>query len=101
MTHSFLSNTGSKKHLTIIAALLSMLGPFTIDTYLPSFPAIEEAFDISRAMLSQSLAVYLFAFAFSTLFWGPLADRIGRRLVISAACFYLDWLLSVAHWQII
>jgi DHA1 family bicyclomycin/chloramphenicol resistance-like MFS transporter len=62
--------------------LLSMLGPFSIDTYLPSFPAIETEFGISRAMLSQSLAVYLLAFAFSTLFWGPVADRFGRRLVI-------------------
>lgn len=72
----------NKHHLTIIAALLAMVGPFTIDAYLPSFPAIESAFGVDRAMLSQSLAVYLVAFAISTLFWGPLADRIGRRLVI-------------------
>lgn len=72
----------NKHHLTIVAALLAMVGPFTIDAYLPSFPAIEATFEISRAMLSQSLAVYLVAFAISTLFWGPLSDRIGRRLVI-------------------
>jgi DHA1 family bicyclomycin/chloramphenicol resistance-like MFS transporter len=69
-------------HLTVIAALLAMIGPFSIDAYLPSFPDIEAEFQISRAMLSQSLAVYLLAFAVSTLFWGPLADRLGRRLVI-------------------
>jgi DHA1 family bicyclomycin/chloramphenicol resistance-like MFS transporter len=69
-------------HLTLIAALLSMLGPFSIDAYLPAFPAIEAEFGISRAMLSQSLGIYLLAFAFSTLFWGPIADRYGRRLVI-------------------
>jgi len=76
---------GSKsgtRHLTVVAALLSMIGPFSIDTYLPSFPDIELAFGVSRAILSQSLAVYLVAFAFSTLVWGPLADRFGRRLVI-------------------
>jgi DHA1 family bicyclomycin/chloramphenicol resistance-like MFS transporter len=70
------------RHLTVIAALLAMIGPFSIDAYLPSFPDIELEFGISRAMLSQSLAVYLLAFAISTLFWGPLADRYGRRLVI-------------------
>ena len=59
-----------------------MVAPFSINTYLPSFPDIEQEFGISRAVLSQSLGVYLFAFAVSTLFWGPLADRIGRRLVI-------------------
>jgi len=70
------------RHLTAIAALLAMIGPFSIDAYLPSFPDIEIEFGISRAVLSQSLAVYLLAFAISTLFWGPLADRFGRRLVI-------------------
>lgn len=71
--------------LTVIAAMLSMIGPFTIDAYLPSFPDIEAEFGISRALLSQSLGVYLAAFAVSTLFWGPLADRIGRRRVILAS----------------
>ena len=70
------------RHLTVIAALLAMIGPFSIDAYLPSFPDIEIEFGISRAILSQSLAVYLVAFAVSTLAWGPLADRYGRRLVI-------------------
>lgn len=70
------------RHLTLIAALLSMLGPFSIDAYLPSFPDIELEFGVSRAILSQSLGFYLLAFAFSTLFWGPVADRYGRRLVI-------------------
>ena len=70
------------RHLTVIAALLAMIGPFSIDAYLPSFPDIETEFGISRALLSQSLGVYLMAFAISTLFWGPLADRFGRRLVI-------------------
>lgn len=81
-TEHQLRHGDTQHHLTVITALLSMLGPFTIDAYLPSFPDIEATFGISRAVLSQSLAVYLFAFAVSTLFWGPLADRIGRRLVI-------------------
>ena len=73
--------------LTIIAALLSMVGPFTIDTYLPSFPDIETEFGVNRAVLSQSLGVYLAAVAVSTLFWGPLSDRIGRRVVILISMF--------------
>lgn len=76
-----LTRAGSR-HLTFFAAVLSMIAPFSINTYLPSFPDIEQEFGISRAVLSQSLAVYLLAFAVSTLFWGPLADRAGRRLVI-------------------
>ena len=71
--------------LTFIVALLSMMGPFSIDAYLPSFPDIEATFAISRALLSQSLSVYLAAFAASTLLWGPLADRFGRRRVIMSS----------------
>ena len=68
--------------LILTIALLSMTGPFTIDTYLPSFPAIETEFHISRALMSQTIGFYLLAAAISTLFWGPLSDRIGRRTVI-------------------
>ena len=68
--------------LILTIALLSMTGPFTIDTYLPSFPAMEAEFQVSRALMSQTIGFYLIAAAFSTLFWGPLSDRIGRRTVI-------------------
>jgi DHA1 family bicyclomycin/chloramphenicol resistance-like MFS transporter len=78
------------KHLTLIVALLTMIGPFTINTYLPSFPAIEAEFEVSRTLLSQSLAFYLASFAISTLVWGPLSDRLGRRtVVLSTLLLYL------------
>lgn len=68
--------------LTMTTALLAMIGPFSIDTYLPSFPVIAVEYGVTQQMLSLSLGVYLAAFAGSTLFWGPLSDRIGRRWVI-------------------
>lgn len=69
---------------------MTMIGPFTIDSYLPSFPTIEAEFNISRALLSQSLAFYLAAFGLSTLVLGPLADRLGRRRVIfGSLLFYI------------
>lgn len=68
--------------LTTIIALMTMIGPFTIDTYLPSFPDIEAEYGVTRALLSQSLGFYLAAFAFSTLAFGPLTDRFGRRIII-------------------
>jgi len=68
--------------LVITVALLSMIGPFSIDTYLPSFVDIEAEFQVSRALLSQTLGFYLAASAVSTLVWGPVSDRIGRRHTI-------------------
>ena len=85
------------KGLTVIIALMTMIGPFTIDSYLPSFPAIEAEFNISRDLLSQSLALYLAAFAISTLVFGPLADRLGRRWVILISLlFYIAASLGCA-----
>jgi len=76
--------------LIAVMSLLSMIGPFAIDTYLPAFPAIEAEFGISRALLSQSLGFYLAAFAVATLFWGPIADRFGRKTaILSGMSFYL------------
>ncbi|MEA1889497.1 MAG: multidrug effflux MFS transporter [Pseudomonadota bacterium] len=68
--------------LIITIALLTMIGPFSVDTYLPSFPELESEFRIDRSILLQSIGFYLIASAISTLFWGPLSDRAGRRVVI-------------------
>ena len=68
--------------LPILLALLGMLGPFAIDTYLPAFPAIARGLDASPLQMQQTLSVYLFAFAFMALFHGSLSDSFGRRPVV-------------------
>ncbi|MES2308156.1 MAG: multidrug effflux MFS transporter [Verrucomicrobiota bacterium] len=65
-----------------ILAALSMLGALSIDAYLPALPAIASAFSVTAAAAQQTLAIYLFAFAFMTLFYGTLSDSFGRRSVI-------------------
>lgn len=73
--------------LIVVVALIGMLAPFSIDTYLPSFRAIEQELVISRALLLQTLSVYLIAFALATLVWGPLVDKWGRRPIILVSLF--------------
>ncbi len=68
--------------LIAVIAMIGMLAPFSIDTYLPSFPAIEKELLVSRELLTQSLSVYLICFAVATLIWGPFSDRFGRRPII-------------------
>ena len=68
--------------LAILLALLGMLGPFSIDTYLPAFPAIAGALRATPVEMQQTLSAYLFAFAFMTLFHGSLSDSFGRRPVV-------------------
>jgi len=72
----------TKWHLAILVSLLTMIGPFTIDTYLTAFESMEQDFVVSRALMTQTLGAYIMAFAASTLVWGALTDSIGRKPVI-------------------
>ena len=56
--------------LAVTLAGLVMLGPFSVDTYLPSFPAIQREFAVTPLQLQQTLTAYLVAFAVMTLFLG-------------------------------
>ena len=71
--------------LAAILAGLAMIGPFTIDTYLPSFPAMGRDLGATPAQLQQTLSVYFLTFAIMTLFHGTLSDSFGRRPVILAS----------------
>ena len=59
-----------------------MLGAFSTDTYLPSFPSIAAEFRIGLDVVQQTLTVYLLAMAVMTLFHGTLSDAMGRRPII-------------------
>ena len=66
----------------ILLALLGMLGPFSIDTYLPAFAGIAKSLDASPVQMQQTLSAYLFGFAFMSLFHGAFSDSFGRRPVV-------------------
>jgi DHA1 family bicyclomycin/chloramphenicol resistance-like MFS transporter len=68
--------------LAVLLAALAMLGPFTVDTVLPGFPAIGRDLAASPAAMQLTLGVYFFTFAVMTLFHGALSDSFGRRPVI-------------------
>jgi DHA1 family bicyclomycin/chloramphenicol resistance-like MFS transporter len=76
------------RSLVPIIALMSMVGPFTLDTYLPSFPDIAAEFGVGLAAMAQTISVYLVAFAMATLAWGPLADSFGRRRIVIVSMFF-------------
>ena len=68
--------------LAVLLAALGMLGPFSIDTYLPAFSGIARSLDATPVEMQQTLSAYLFGFAFMNLFHGALADSFGRRPVV-------------------
>jgi len=95
--------------LAVILAALAMIGPFTIDTYLPSFPYIGSDLRATPAQLQQTLSLYLFTVALMTLFHGTLSDSFGRRPVIlvslvlyvvtSAGCALAVTLPQLLFWR--
>jgi DHA1 family bicyclomycin/chloramphenicol resistance-like MFS transporter len=66
----------------ILLALLGMLGPFSIDTYLPAFAGIAQSLNATPVQMQQTLSAYLFGFAFMALFHGAISDSFGRRPVV-------------------
>jgi DHA1 family bicyclomycin/chloramphenicol resistance-like MFS transporter len=65
-------------------AALAMFGPFSIDTIFPAFPAIARELGATPLAMQQTISVYMIAYAFMSLFHGPLSDSLGRRRVILA-----------------
>ena len=68
--------------LAVLLALLGMVGPFSIDTYLPAFAGIAQSVGATPVEMQQTLSAYLFGFAFMSLFHGALSDSFGRRPVV-------------------
>jgi DHA1 family bicyclomycin/chloramphenicol resistance-like MFS transporter len=71
--------------LALMLAGLAMLGPFSIDTYLPAFPAIQASLDATAVEVQQTLTAYMLSFAAMILWHGPLSDAFGRRNIILGA----------------
>ncbi|MDJ1506665.1 multidrug effflux MFS transporter [Xanthocytophaga agilis] len=72
----------SKKHyfiLIMILGSLATISPFSIDMYLPGFPAIAEDLHTSIANVQLSLTAYLVGISVGQLIYGPLLDRFGRK----------------------
>jgi DHA1 family bicyclomycin/chloramphenicol resistance-like MFS transporter len=66
----------------VLLAVLGMLGPFSIDTYLPAFFGISASLGATPLEMQQTLSAYLFGFAFMALFHGAISDSFGRRPVV-------------------
>ena len=68
--------------LAALLACLGMVGPFSIDTYLPAFAGIASSLGATPVEMQQTLSAYLFGFALMNLFHGALSDSLGRRPVV-------------------
>ena len=65
-----------------LMALVSSLGPFACNAYIPGFHAMAADLGVPLVALQATLSSYLAAFAISAIFCGPLSDALGRRPVL-------------------
>ncbi|KFF59300.1 major facilitator transporter [Cryobacterium sp. MLB-32] len=74
----------------LILGMLTALGPFTIDLYLPAFPTLESDLGVSPAAIQLTLTGTMIGFGFGQLVVGPWSDKVGRKLpLILATAFHI------------
>jgi len=97
--------------LAVILGLLSAVGPFAIDMYLPALPTIAADLGATEAAVQVTLTAYFLAFGLAQLFYGPMADAMGRKppLLLGLAIFavgslgavFAGTITSLAAWRFI
>lgn len=73
------TGTASRPTLVIVLGLLTALGPFTIDLYLPALPGITRDLHTSESAIQLTLTGTLIGLGVGQLIVGPLSDALGRR----------------------
>ena len=71
--------------LTLLLALLTGMGPLSVDMYLASLPDMGRLLGAPTAQVQLTISFYLFGFAVAQVFYGPLSDRHGRKPVLLTA----------------
>jgi MFS transporter, DHA1 family, multidrug resistance protein len=72
-------NKRKRSLLILILGLLSAIGPFSIDMYLPGFPTIAADLHTTVDYVSYSLSSFFIGICVGQLICGPLLDRFGRK----------------------
>ncbi|SHF50868.1 MFS transporter, DHA1 family, bicyclomycin/chloramphenicol resistance protein [Microbulbifer donghaiensis] len=98
--------------MALILGLLSCVGPFAIDMYLPALPAIADSLGAPVEATQYTLMSFFVAFGICQLFYGPASDMFGRKpplyfglvlfAVASVGCALaptIEWLIALRFVQ--
>lgn len=65
--------------MALILGLLSAIGPFAIDMYLPALPEIGASLGADVSAVQWSLTAFFVSLGVGQLFYGPISDMVGRK----------------------
>ncbi len=75
--------SGPKETVALLAGLMA-LNAFAIDAMIPALPDIGSELGVTTENMRQLVVVaYFFGFGVGQIFWGPLADRFGRKPILA------------------
>ena len=77
----------SRSLIVLIVGALAAIGPFSVDMYLPGFPAIARDLKTDVATVEYTLTSYFIGFSLGQLMLGPILDRYGRKRPLMAGLF--------------
>ncbi len=81
----------------LVLGLITAIGPFAIDMYLPAIPAIGRDLGTDSSGMQATLTLYFLVFGLGQMFYGPWADQVGRKkpLYLGMALFGLGTLMCI------
>lgn len=88
----------SPRFLLFLICLFASAGQLAIDIYVPALPAMARYFSTSPQAIQSSVSVYMAAYAFGQLIFGPISDALGRKRVLAfgLVVYTIGCLLSLA-----
>ncbi len=63
----------------LVLGLLSAIGPFAIDMYLPALPSIGQTLGASVGAVQASLMAFFISLGIGQIIYGPVSDMLGRK----------------------
>lgn len=95
----------------MVLGLLSAIGPFAIDMYLPALPTIGGTFGVTIGEVQATLMAFFVALGLGQMVYGPLSDMYGRKLplyagltlfmVASVGCALAPSIQSLVAWRFV
>lgn len=90
-----------REHLLWILSAATLLIFFQAYMVAPLIPRLSRVFSVSEQSIGLAVPAYLIPYGVSTLFYGLLSDRVGRRriLIASLVAFVVLTALTAATWS--